>query len=97
MHQGMYNTTTVDLTPLLSADLVPSVPKPGAELAQCQLLVATFVDAYQRINQRIYQSHEELLNCQEEMTRLKKNISQIKKQNIDQIRKPEYHFQPLIM
>ncbi|CAD5122498.1 DgyrCDS10922 [Dimorphilus gyrociliatus] len=97
MQQGMYDTTTVDLTPLLSADLVPSVPKPGADLAQCQLLVATFVDAYQRINQRIYQSHEELLNCQEEVTRLKKNISQMKRPSLDQIRKPEYHFQPLII
>lgn len=75
----------MDLTPILSPDLIPrDTKRAGPELSACQLLVTAFVDAQSNLNKRIRGLQEELSSSVSHINSLKRELSAACQRECDQ-------------
>ena len=82
---GSGNLGPLDLSPLLSADLMPvDMGKVGPEMVACQGLVSTFIDAQQQFNSRTKTLQDELQSHKEHINTLKRELTAACKREMDE-------------
>ena len=74
----------IDVTPVLSPDLLPrEASRVSTEVAACQLVVTAFVDAQGVLNNRIRALQEEIASHKSHINTLKRELSAAFKREYD--------------
>ena len=75
----------VDLSPLSTTDLMPrDVGRTGPELAKCQMLISSFVEAQQTVNARIKTLLDEIDSHKSHISTLKRELTAACKREMDE-------------